>query len=47
VPIEELESKKRRRQHYGGSGREGNLESKVFCMIETDAFFENNLKTIQ
>jgi len=47
VPIEELESKKRRRQHHGGTNRDGSLESKVFCMIETDAFFENNLEIIK
>jgi len=48
VPIEELESKKRRRSHYGsGTGNSNNPESKVFCMIETDAFFENNQKIIQ
>lgn len=49
VPIEELESKKRRRGGYngGGSNTLGPPEAKVFCMIETDAFFENNLELIQ
>ena len=46
VPIEELESKKRRRSHYG-AGQGGNPDSRVFCMIETDAFFETNLSVIQ
>jgi len=47
VPIEELESKKRRRAYYSGAtGFGGNPESKVYCMIETDAFFESNLQVI-
>lgn len=46
VPIEELESKKRRRSHYGNS-QGSNPDSRVFCMIETDAFFENNLNVIK
>jgi hypothetical protein len=44
VPITELESKKRRR---GGGNREVSNEAKLFCMIETDAFFEDNLEVIK
>jgi hypothetical protein len=48
VPIEELESKKRRRACFSGaSGLGGNPESKVYCMIETDAFFESDLQVIK
>jgi DNA polymerase sigma len=48
VPIQELESKKRRRGGYqGGESRENSNEAKLFCMIETDAFFENDPEVIK
>ena len=49
VLIEELESKKRRRGGYngGGSNTLGPPVAKVFFMIETDAFFKNNLEKIK
>jgi len=47
VPIQELESKKRRRGGYnGGPNRENSNEARLFCMIETDAFFESDLSVI-
>ena len=46
VPIHELESKKRRRGGFGGGARESSNEARLFCMIETDAFFESDLDVI-
>ena len=47
MPIQELESKKRRRGGYnGGPNRENSNEARLFCMIETDAFFESDLSVI-
>ena len=48
VPIQELESKKRRRGGYtGGANRESSSEAKLFCMIMTDAFFESDPDVIK
>lgn len=42
MSIEELDSK-RRRHNYSTK----DINKKVYCMYETDAFFENDLKVIQ
>jgi hypothetical protein len=47
VPIEELESKKRRRGFKDGSSRENSNDAKMFCMFETDAFFETDINVIK
>jgi DNA polymerase sigma len=47
VPIHELESKKRRRGNFGSGTHESSNEARLFCMIETDAFFENDLDVIR
>lgn len=47
VPIEELESKKRRRGFREGTNRESSNDAKMFCMFETDAFFETDLNIIK
>ena len=45
--IEELESKKRRRGFKDGSNRESSNDAKMFCMFETDAFFETDPNIIK
>jgi DNA polymerase sigma len=45
VPIEELESKKRRRGFK--ENRENSNDAKMFCMFETDAFFETDINVIK
>jgi len=42
VSIEELDSKRRRHNHSMKD-----INKKVYCMYETDAFFEDDLKVIQ